>query len=184
MKIEKTHIQDLIIITPNVFEDERGFFMESYKKDDFEKLGIKNEFVQDNHSKSKKNIVRGLHFQWEKPMAKLMRVTVGEAFVVAVDIRKKSKTFGKWHGITISAENKLQVFAPAGFARGFCSLVDDTEVQYKCTALYNKEAESGILYNDPFIGIEWPLSNPDLSEKDAHAMTLSEWAKKKESDYF
>jgi len=184
MKIEKTYIQDLVIITPNVFEDERGFFMESYKKDDFQKLGVLDEFVQDNHSKSEKNIIRGLHFQWDKPMAKLMRVTAGEAFIVAVDIRKKSSTFGKWHGIIASAENKLQVFAPAGFARGFCSLRDNTEVQYKCTALYNKEAESGILYSDPEIGIEWPISNPELSEKDAHAMTLLDWTKKKESNYF
>jgi dTDP-4-dehydrorhamnose 3,5-epimerase len=184
MKLEKTNIQDLLIITPDVFEDERGFFMEVYRKDKFKEFGIDAEFVQDNHSRSTKNVLRGLHFQWEPPMGKLMRVTFGKAFLVAVDVRKKSDTFGNWFGVDVSAENKKQIYAPAGFARGFCVLSDVAEIQYKCTGSYNNKAESGILWNDPAIGIEWPVENPILSEKDKNAQTLNEWLKHLESDNF
>jgi dTDP-4-dehydrorhamnose 3,5-epimerase len=184
MKLEKTNLSGLVIIHPDVHEDDRGFFMESYRKDKFAELGITDVFVQDNHSKSQKNVVRGLHFQWDQPMAKLMRVTAGRALCVAVDIRLKSPTLGMWHTIEISAKNKLQVYAPAGFARGFCALEDGTEVQYKCSALYNPKAESGIRWNDPDIGIEWPVTNPSLSEKDAKAQTLKEWLARPEAKLF
>ena len=184
INIEKTEIKDLYVITPSVFEDDRGFFIEVYRKDKFKGLGIDAEFVQDNHSRSAKNVLRGLHFQWEPPMGKLMRVTLGSAFLVAVDIRKNSPTFGKWFGIEVSAENKKQVYAPGGFARGFCVLSDVAEIQYKCTGVYNKNAESGIRWDDPAIGIKWPISNPILSEKDSKAQLLSEWAKRPESDFF
>lgn len=184
LKIEKTPIKDLIIVIPEVFEDKRGFFMETYRADQFKELGLPTAFVQDNHSRSAKGVLRGLHFQWEPPMGKLMRVTFGSAFLIAVDIRKGSPTLGKWFGIEISAENKKQVYAPAGFARGFCVLSDFAEIQYKCTGTYNNRAESGILWNDPAIGIEWPVKDPVLSEKDEKAQTLAEWLKKPESGNF
>ena len=184
MKVEKTPIEDLYVVVPSVFEDERGFFMEVYRKDKFKEFGIDSEFVQDNHSRSVKNVLRGLHFQWNPPMGKLMRVTQGRAFLVAVDIRKKSKTLGRWFGVEASAENRKQVYAPAGFARGFFVLSDTAEIQYRCTGLYNSQAESGILWNDPDIGIEWPVKNPILSEKDKTAGTFGEWLKRPESDYF
>jgi dTDP-4-dehydrorhamnose 3,5-epimerase len=179
MRIDVIHeaLNGLKVFQPEVFEDERGFFMEVYRKDHFTKAGIEAEFVQDNHSRSAKGVVRGLHFQWEPPMAKLMRVTVGEAFLVAVDIRIGSPTFGQWYGELVSDKNKKLVYAPAGFARGFCVTSDFAEIQYKCTGIYNNQAEAGILWNDPAIGIQWPISNPTLSNKDMVAPTLSDWEK-------
>jgi dTDP-4-dehydrorhamnose 3,5-epimerase len=182
--IEKTGIRDLLIITPEIFKDDRGFFTETYRKDKFSEAGIDLEFVQDNHSKSARNVVRGLHFQWEPPMGKLMRVTQGTAFLVAVDIRAGSPTFGKWLGVEASVENRKQVYAPAGFARGFCVLSESAEIQYKCTGIYSNKAESGILWNDPAIGIEWPVKEPILSQKDTVAQTLADWAQKPESKFF
>ena len=174
--VEKTEIRDLIIITPEIFKDDRGFFTESYRKDKFSEFGLDLDFVQDNHSRSSKGVVRGLHFQWEPPMGKLMRVTQGAAFLVAVDIRIGSPTFGKWIGVEASVENRKQVYAPAGFARGFCVVSDFAEIQYKCTGVYTStKADSGILWNDPAIGIEWPVSNPILSKKDEDAQTLEQW---------
>ena len=167
-----------------MFEDDRGFFMETYRVDQFKELGLPTEFVQDNHSRSAKNVLRGLHFQWEPPMGKLMRVTFGTAFLVAVDIRRGSPTLGQWYGREVSAENKLQIFAPAGFARGFCVLSDVAEIQYKCTGIYSNKAESGILWNDPEIGIRWPVQLPNLSSKDMKAQTLSQWLQKPESHQF
>lgn len=128
--------------------------------------------------------MRGLHFQWEPPMGKLMRVTFGAAFLVAVDIRRGSPTLGQWFGVEVSAENKKQVWAPAGFARGFCVLSEFAEIQYKCTGIYSNKAESGILWNDPAIGIEWPMKDPVLSSKDRNAQTLSDWLKRPESNNF
>lgn len=184
IKIDSEHLNGLVVLKSQVFEDDRGFFFESYRADQFEKLGLPTNFVQDNHSRSSKGVVRGLHFQWEPPMAKLMRVTYGTAFLVAVDIRKGSPTLGKWYGEEVSAENKKQVYAPAGFARGFCVLSDFAEIQYKCTGIYNNKAESGFLWNDPEIGVEWPIKSPILSEKDDNAQTFSEWLSKPESDNF
>lgn len=184
IRIESTHLNGLVVLMPEVFEDERGFFMEIFRTDQFKELGLPHEFVQDNHSRSEKGVLRGLHFQWEPPMAKLMRVTYGTAFLVAVDIRKGSPTLGKWYGLEVSAENKKQVFAPAGFGRGFCVLSDFAEVQYKCTGLYNPKCESGIRWDDPDIGIDWPIKNPTLSNKDARAQTLAEWLQKPDSLLF
>ncbi len=186
MKINLIHeaLNGLKVFQPEVFEDARGFFAEVYRKDQFVEYGIKEEFVQDNHSRSSKGVLRGLHFQWEPPMAKLMRVTFGEAFLVAVDIRKGSPTIGQWYGEVVSAQNKKMVFAPAGFARGFCVLSDFSEIQYKCTGLYSNKAESGILWNDPAIGIQWPVQDPSLSAKDEIAQTLEQWLSKPESDNF
>jgi dTDP-4-dehydrorhamnose 3,5-epimerase len=184
LKIESRYLNDVVVIVPEVFQDDRGFFMEVFRADQFRELGLPAEFVQDNHSGSVKGVLRGLHFQWDPPMAKLMRVTSGSAFLVAVDIRKGSPTLGKWYGAEISAENKKQIWAPAGFARGFCVLSDHAELQYKCTGVYNGKAESGILWNDPAIGIDWPVANPILSAKDAKAQTLEQWLTSPLSDHF
>ena len=160
--------------------------METYREDQFEQLGLPTRFVQDNHSRSSRGVVRGLHFQWDPPMGKLMRVSFGSAFLVAVDIRKGSPTLGKWTGAVASAENRRQVWAPAGFARGFCVLSDIAEIQYKCTGIYNSKAESGILWNDPEIGIEWPLSVAEvqLSDKDKKAQSLAQWLASPKSENF
>jgi dTDP-4-dehydrorhamnose 3,5-epimerase len=175
---------EVVVIAPPVFADQRGFFMESFRADEFQRLGLPPDFPQDNHSRSRSGVVRGLHFQWEPAMAKLMRVTLGRAFVVAVDLRVGSPTLGQWYGTEISAEDKRQVWAPAGFARGFCALSDWTEVQYKCTAIYNPRTESGIRWNDPEIGIQWPLADVQLSEKDANAQTLREWLASPNAKHF
>jgi len=172
------------VIVPEVFEDERGFFMEVYRADQFRELGLPNEWPQDNHSRSDKGVLRGLHFQYRPPVAKLMRVTYGTAFLVAVDIRKESPTLGKWFGLEVSAQDKKQVYAPAGFARGFCALSAFAEIQYRCTQIYNPQGESGIRWDDPDIGIDWPISNPTLSVKDSKAQCLAEWLKKPESNLF
>ncbi|MBT89138.1 MAG: dTDP-4-dehydrorhamnose 3,5-epimerase [Spirochaetales bacterium] len=182
--VKQTKIDAVKIIEPGVFRDGRGFFMEVFRSDQFGELGLPTNFVQLNHSGSEKNVVRGLHFQWEPPMGKLMRVTQGTAFLVAVDIRKKSPTLGKWIGVEASAENRIQVWAPASFARGFCVISDFAEIQYMTTGTYNGQCESGILWNDPEIGIEWPVEDPILSDKDKEAQTLSEWLKTNDSDNF
>jgi len=176
LEILSTHFNgDLAVIKPTVIGDDRGFFMETYRADNFRDLGLPTEFVQDNHSRSAKGIVRGLHFQWDPPMGKLMRVTSGNAFLVAVDIRKGSPTLGQWFGLEVSAENKMQIWAPFGFARGFCALTDGCEVQYKCTGIYSSKAESGIYYADPGINISWPIIDVHVSEKDSKAQSLAQW---------
>jgi len=184
IKIESKHLDDVIVVVPEMFQDSRGFFCETFRADQFEALGLPTTFVQDNHSRSAKGVVRGLHFQWEPPMGKLMRVTAGAAFLVAVDIRKGSPTLGKWVGIEASAENRRSVWAPAGFARGFCALSDATEIQYKCTGIYSNKAESAIRWNDPAIGIKWPLSDVIVSEKDQKAQSLAQWLASPESENF
>ena len=167
-----------------VFQDDRGFFAEVFRADMFEALGLPSRFVQDNHSGSVRGVLRGLHFQWDPPMGKLMRVTRGTAFLVAVDIRKGSPTVGKWFGTEVSAENRRQIWAPAGFARGFCTLSDFAEVQYKCTGIYNNKCESAIRWDDPDIGIDWPITDVQLSEKDRKAQTLNQWLCSPESENF
>jgi dTDP-4-dehydrorhamnose 3,5-epimerase len=184
IKIESTFLNGVVVLVPDIFQDARGFFMETFRKDKFQEHGLPVEFVQDNHSRSERGVVRGLHFQWDPPMGKLMRVTQGSAFLVAVDIRRGSPTLGRWVGVEASAENRRQVWAPAGFARGFCVLSDSAEIQYKCTGLYNNKAESGILWNDPKIGIEWPLRDVVLSDKDRRAQPLEEWLARPESANF
>ncbi len=176
-RIESRHLGQVVIIVPDVYTDNRGFFLEAFRADHFKALGLPDEFAQDNHSRSKRGVVRGLHFQWEPPMGKLMRVTRGRAFAVAVDIRPGSPTLGQWFGLELSEENRKMVWAPAGFARGFCALDHATEVEYKCTAVYNTKGEGAIRWDDPQIGIEWPSVGGDyiLSEKDRRAQTLAEW---------
>ena len=186
--VESQHLNGLVVLThPEVFEDERGFFMEVFRADQFAELGLPAAFVQDNHSRSRQGVLRGLHFQWEPPMGKLMRVTLGSAFLVAVDIRQGSPTLGQWFGMEVSAQNKKQIWAPAGFARGFCVLSDYAEIQYKCTGIYSHQAESGIRWNDPRVGIRWPVDSVAelvLSEKDKSARTLDQWLASPESDNF
>jgi dTDP-4-dehydrorhamnose 3,5-epimerase len=182
--IESRHLQDVVVVVPEIFKDGRGFFSEIFRADQFKELGLPTEFVQDNHSRSARGVVRGLHFQWEPPMGKLMRVTLGSAFLVAVDIRKGSPTLGKWVGVEASDQNRRQVWAPAGFARGFCVLSEVAEIQYKCTGIYSNKAESGILWNDPQIGIEWPLTDVQLSDKDRKAQTLAQWLASPQSANF
>ena len=177
LKIESVHLGDVVVLQNQAFGDERGFFMEVFRADQLRELGLPTEFVQDNHSRSTKGVLRGLHFQWNPAMGKLMRVTVGAAFLVAVDIRKGSSTLGQWFGTEVSAENKKQVWAPDGFARGFCALTEICEVQYKCTGIYNPKGESGIYFADPEIGIQWPIDPQQAvtSEKDRKAQTLAQW---------
>ena len=174
--VETTPIEGLLVITPTVFGDNRGYFMETYNAADFKEAGIDCTFVQDNQSASKKGVLRGLHFQINYPQDKLVRCINGEVFDVAVDLRKGSKTFGKWFGVVLSAENKKQFFIPKGFAHGFLVLSDYAEFAYKCTELYHPNDEGGIIYNDPDIGIDWPVDGMELifSEKDKKWPTLKE----------
>ena len=184
IRVESRHLGEIVVLVPDVFQDSRGFFMETFREDQFKAMGLPYHFVQDNHSRSAKGVVRGLHFQWDPPMGKLMRVSLGSAFLVAVDIRKGSPTLGQWFGTEVSAENRRQLWAPAGFARGFCVLSDIAEIQYKCTGLYNSKAESGVRWNDPQIGVQWPVEQPSLSQKDSEAQTLDQWLNKPESEHF
>jgi dTDP-4-dehydrorhamnose 3,5-epimerase len=184
LKIESRHLGEVIVLVPQVFEDERGYFMEAFRSDTFKDLGLPQSFVQENHSYSRKAVLRGLHFQWDPPMGKLMRVTRGTAFLVAVDVRLGSPTVGKWVGIEASAENRKQVFAPPSFARGFCALTEDVEVQYLCTGVYNSKAESAVRWDDTDIGIEWPVTPRVISEKDRKAQTLKEWLASADAQHF
>jgi dTDP-4-dehydrorhamnose 3,5-epimerase len=172
MDFLRTSIPDLVVVKPRVFGDERGFFLESWQEAKFAAAGIDARFVQDNHSRSTRNTLRGLHYQTRQAQGKLIRVTRGAAFDVAVDIRRSSPTFGKWTGIELSAANREMVWVPQGFAHGFLALQDDTEVQYKCTDYYAPEHERAIAWNDPDLAIHWPLragESPTLSAKDAGA---------------
>jgi dTDP-4-dehydrorhamnose 3,5-epimerase len=184
VKIESRHLGEVIVLVPQVVEDERGYFLEAFRADNFRDLGLPQSFVQENHSYSRKGVLRGLHFQWDPPMGKLMRVTRGTAFLVAVDVRQGSPTVGKWVGIEASAENRKQVFAPPSFARGFCALSEDVEVQYLCTGVYNSKAESAIRWDDPDIGIAWPVTPSLISEKDRKAQTLKEWLASTDAQHF
>ncbi|MDB1921712.1 dTDP-4-dehydrorhamnose 3,5-epimerase [Clostridium tertium] len=173
----ETKIKDLYIIEPKVFGDNRGYFMESYSKRDFEEAGLTMEFVQDNESRSKKGVLRGMHFQTKHTQGKLVRVTEGEVYDVAVDLRKGSPTFGMWEGILLTSENKRQFYVPEGFAHGFLVLSDVATFNYKCTDFYAPEYDSGLLWNDPDVGIKWPLDGIEeilLSEKDKNQKTLKE----------
>lgn len=173
MNVVKTSLNDCVIIEPKVFGDERGFFLEIFHTSRYADLaGISLPFVQDNHSRSSKDVLRGLHFQKTKPQGKLVRVVRGEVYDVAVDIRKDSSTFGHWEGVILSEENKKQFWVPPGFAHGFVVLSDVADFEYKCTDYYDPLDEGGILWNDPDLGICWPVENPILSDKDESANKL------------
>jgi dTDP-4-dehydrorhamnose 3,5-epimerase len=174
VKFIETSLPGVIIVEPNVFKDQRGFFLETYRADLFEQHGVPARFIQDNHSKSVRGTLRGLHFQCPHGQGKLVRVTQGEVFDVAVDVRAGSPTFGKWFGTTLSAENMRQMYIPTGFAHGFCVLSDTAEFQYKCTDFYAPDCELGVRWDDPAIAIEWPVRTPLLSAKDQAYPCLSE----------
>jgi len=174
MRFIPTNLPGVIIVEPQVFGDDRGFFMETYHAEKFREGGIAEPFVQDNHSRSVKGVLRGLHYQLPNPQGKLVRVVSGSVFDVAVDIRRGSPAFGKWTAVELSAENKRQLWIPAGFAHGFCVTSETAEVVYKCTTLYDGPNDRGIRWNDPSIGIEWPVTMPTLSKKDMDAPLLAD----------
>jgi|SRR6185503_16620262 dTDP-4-dehydrorhamnose 3,5-epimerase len=173
MKRIDTSIPGVFLIEPSVFEDSRGFFFESYHETKFAELGIKDHFVQDNHARSVKNTLRGLHYQIKYPQSKLCRVIVGEVLDVAVDIRLGSATFGRWESALLSAENRRQIYVPAGFAHGYVVMSETAEFLYKCGDFYHPEYERGVLWNDPELGIKWGIETPILSDKDRRNPTLS-----------
>lgn len=176
MKVTPTAIPDVLLIEPNVYDDERGYFFESFNERNFAReTGIKAHFVQDNHSRSAKNVLRGLHYQIKQPQGKLVRVAVGEVFDVAVDLRKNSSTFGKWAGTILSAENKRMVWVPEGFAHGFLVLSESADFLYKTTDYYAPEHERCVFWNDPDIDVHWPLSEePSLAAKDIAGKRLQD----------
>ncbi|MEY4921517.1 MAG: hypothetical protein RLY17_234 [Pseudomonadota bacterium] len=177
MQVTDTKIDGVKIIQPKVFGDARGFFLETFEKKRYqEMLDIDLDFVQDNHSRSSRGVLRGLHFQKVNPQGKLVRVVRGEVFDVVVDIRTYSPTYGAWEGVTLSEENKLQFWLPPGLAHGFVVLSDTADFEYKCTDYYNPAEEGCLLWNDPAVGIEWPIANPLLSEKDKLGKLLKELA--------
>ncbi|WAT02531.1 dTDP-4-dehydrorhamnose 3,5-epimerase [Rouxiella chamberiensis] len=178
MEIIDTPLEGVKIIQPKVFGDSRGFFLETFEKKRYqEMLNIDLDFVQDNHSRSSKGVLRGLHFQTQNPQGKLVRVVRGEVYDVAVDIRPESPSFGKWYGVLLSEENKTQFWVPPGLAHGFVVLSDVADFEYKCTDYYAPDLEGCLLWNDPEVGIDWPIDNPLLSEKDKLGKTLRELVK-------
>lgn len=180
-KFLNTDIEGLYVIEPTVFGDDRGFFMETYNYNDFKEAGLDMNFVQDNHSKSKKGVLRGLHFQTKNPQGKLVRVISGEVFDVAVDLRNGSKTLGEWYGVTLSSENKRQFYIPEGFAHGFLVTSDEAEFVYKCTNFYDPSSESGIMWNDKDININWPIDKDVdvlLSLKDKKHQSFKDYVSK------
>ena len=175
MQVIPTKVDGVVIIEPKVFGDERGFFLETFQAERYRELaGIDFAFVQDNHSRSSKNVLRGLHFQKTKPQGKLVRVVRGEVFDVVVDIRKDSPTFGAWAGVILSEENKKQFWVPPGLAHGFVTLSDTADFEYKCTDYYDLSDEGCLIWNDPQVGIEWPIDDPQLSKKDALGNSFQE----------
>lgn len=172
MEFRETKLSGVLIVEPDVHRDDRGFFLESFRQDKYVAAGIDLPFVQDNHSRSVRGTLRGLHAQWRKPQGKLVRVLFGEIFDVAVDARLGSPTFGQWVGATLSSENHHQIWVPPGFVHGFCVISEVAEVEYKCTDLYDPGGELGVIWNDPDIGIEWPTDQPVLSAKDAASPRL------------
>lgn len=177
MKVVTTPLEGVLLITPDVFGDDRGFFMETYNASKTAEYGIPELFVQDNHSRSAKGVLRGLHYQYPQWQGKLVRTIAGEIFDVAVDIRHGSPTLGQWYGVLLNDENKQQLYVPPGFAHGFCVTSDLADVAYKCTSDYQPAQDAGLRWNDPDIGIKWPLEDVLLSEKDTTAPLLKDLPK-------
>jgi dTDP-4-dehydrorhamnose 3,5-epimerase len=174
MKVLQTALEGVLIIEPDVFRDERGYFIETFHRKRYQQGGVDAEFVQDNLSFSSKGIIRGLHYQFPQAQAKLVQVIKGEVFDVTVDIRRGSPTFGKWISVVISDEDKRQIYIPEGFAHGFCVLSDTAFIEYKCSDFYAPESEGGILWSDPDLGIDWPVKQPVLSDKDSNYLCLKD----------
>jgi dTDP-4-dehydrorhamnose 3,5-epimerase len=177
MDIEETNISGVFLLKPEVYRDKRGFFLETYSEKIYSDLGISNKFVQDNFSHSKKNVLRGLHYQIKQQQGKLVRVTQGRVFDVAVDIRKNSPSFGKYYSAILDNKNCYQLFMPPGIAHGFCVLSDFVDFEYKCTDYYSPQNEQGVHWNDPDISIDWPIENPILSIQDENLPFLSNISK-------
>lgn len=173
IEVEDTKLDGLKVIKPRVFSDSRGFFMESFNARDAEEAGLPTSFLQDNHSQSTRGVLRGLHYQYPTWQAKLIRVVTGEIFDVAVDIRQDSATYGEWMGLVLSAENKLQMYIPEGFAHGFVVLSETADFLYKCSTLYKPSEDRCLLWNDPDIGVEWPISDPLISDKDKNGQRFN-----------
>jgi dTDP-4-dehydrorhamnose 3,5-epimerase len=174
IKVTDTILPGVLIFEPVVFGDSRGFFLETWRDDQYRNLGIKESFVQDNHSRSSKHVLRGMHLQKSDPQGKLVRVARGVVFDVAADINPKSPTFGKWVGVELSDENFRQFYVPPGYAHGFCVLSDIADFLYRCTTYYNRNDEMGVRWDDPDLNIDWPVNNPSLSEKDKVLPSLKE----------
>ena len=177
MKVETTPLEGVLLITPQVFGDDRGFFMETFNASKTKDQGLPELFVQDNHSRSSKGVLRGLHYQYPQWQGKLVRTISGEIFDVAVDIREGSPTFGQWYGAFLNDENRQQLYVPPGFAHGFCVTSDIADVAYKCTSDYQPAQDAGVRWNDPEIGIDWPIQEPLLSDKDSIAPLLKDLPK-------
>jgi dTDP-4-dehydrorhamnose 3,5-epimerase len=167
MRVVETALSGVRVLEPIVHRDARGFFLESYRVDRLAAIGISGGFVQDNHSRSVAGTLRGLHWQWRRPQAKLIRVVAGAIFDVVVDIRRQSPSFGRWVGVNLSGDNFRQLYVPLGFAHGFCVLSETADIEYKCSDYYDPAGEAGLRWDDPFVGIEWPISDPILSPRDA-----------------
>lgn len=174
IEIRKTALPGVLIVVPRVFRDDRGFFLESFNKAVFRDAGLPTEFVQDNHSRSAKGVLRGMHYQLQRPQGKLVRVTRGKIFDVAADIRRGSPTFGKWVGVTLDDSELSALWIPPGFAHGFCALTEGVDVTYKCTELYAPADERGIIWNDPTLAIDWPVAKPIVNAKDLKFAKLTE----------
>lgn len=174
LEVRPTALAEVKLIVPRVFRDPRGFFLETFNRAEFESAGFDQQFVQDNHSRSVQGVLRGLHYQFDKPQGKLVRVARGKTFDVAVDIRRGSPTFGRWVGEILDDREMRMLWIPPGFAHGFCTLSDHADVTYKCTELYVAADDRGVRWDDPMIGIPWPVQNPSLSEKDRSYQLLSD----------
>ncbi len=172
MRVIDTALPGVLVIEPTVVRDERGLFLETWRADVFAAAGIADTFVQDNYSRSTRGTLRGLHWQWRKPQAKLVRVVAGSIFDVVVDVRRGSPTFGRWLGLELSAETFRQIYIPVGFAHGFCVTSEVADVEYKCSDMYDPAGEAGLIWNDPGLGITWPVSQPVLSLKDSQHLRL------------
>jgi len=184
MKVSQLSLKGLLLIEPVVYADERGFFVETYKQSSYTAHGITKAFAQDNHSRSRKHVIRGLKFQFDSPADKLVRVSSGKVFAVAVDIRPDSSTFGRYESVELSSENHLQLYLPFGFAFGFCALSEEADVLYKLSVEHSDSGSGTIRWNDPDIGIEWPVAEGIVTEKDAVAPTLREWKESPEARHF
>lgn len=172
MNVTESRLKGVYLIKPRVFEDPRGFFLETYHQDRYSQHGIEVDFVQDNYARSSRGILRGMHYQIKQGQDKLVSVPQGEVFDVVVDLRKDSPTFGQWEGFELSSKNKHQLFVPIGFAHGYCVTSDTADFMYKCSNFYQQEDEGGLIWNDPKVGIQWPIEDPILSEKDQNYPTL------------
>lgn len=176
MKVAHTALEGVLVIEPDVFEDERGFFIESYSRRRYAELpGLDVEFVQDNHSRSRRDVLRGLHMQRRSPQGKLLRVISGHIWDIAVDVNPRSSTFRQWVGTDLTGDNRLQLYIPPGYAHGFCVLSDYADVEYKCTAFYDASDEVGIAWDDSDLAIEWPISAPQLSDRDRRNLSLTDF---------